>query len=40
MMMHLGIWSRHDPYAPMLDELLTRLEARGYCFATLRERAG
>ncbi len=39
MMMHLGIWSRRDPYAPMLDELLTRLKARGFCFATLRERA-
>ena len=40
MMMHLGIWSRRDPYAPMLDELLTRLKARGFCFATLRARAG
>ena len=40
MMMHLGIWSRRDPYAPWLDELLTRLKARGFCFATLRERAG
>jgi peptidoglycan/xylan/chitin deacetylase (PgdA/CDA1 family) len=40
MMMHLGIWSRRDPYAPMLDELLTRLKARGFCFATLRERTG
>jgi peptidoglycan/xylan/chitin deacetylase (PgdA/CDA1 family) len=40
MMMHLGIWSRRDPYAPKLDELLTRLKARGFCFATLRERAG
>jgi hypothetical protein len=39
-MMHLGIWSRRDPYAPMLDELLTRLKGRGFCFATLRERAG
>ena len=40
LMMHLGIWSRRDPYAPMLDELLTRLKARGFCFATLRARAG
>lgn len=40
MMMHLGIWSRRDPYAPMLDELLTRLKARGFCFAPLRGRAG
>ena len=33
LMMHLGIWSRRDPFAPMLDELLTRLAARGFCFA-------
>jgi peptidoglycan/xylan/chitin deacetylase (PgdA/CDA1 family) len=36
LMMHLGIWSRRDPYAPMLDELLTRLRARGFCFDTVR----
>jgi peptidoglycan/xylan/chitin deacetylase (PgdA/CDA1 family) len=35
LLMHLGIWSRKDPYAPMLDELLTRLKGRGFCFATL-----
>ncbi len=40
MMMHLGIWSRRDPYAPMLDELLARLRSRGFCFATLRGRLG
>jgi peptidoglycan/xylan/chitin deacetylase (PgdA/CDA1 family) len=40
MMMHLGIWSRRDPYAPMLDELLTRLKARGFCFAPLRGATG
>ena len=34
-MAHLGIWSRKDPFAPALDELLGKLEARGFCFATL-----
>jgi peptidoglycan/xylan/chitin deacetylase (PgdA/CDA1 family) len=34
---HLGIWSRRDPWAPMLDPLITGLKARGLCFATLRE---
>ncbi len=34
---HLGIWSRKDPYAPMLDPLIAGLKARGLCFATLRE---
>jgi peptidoglycan/xylan/chitin deacetylase (PgdA/CDA1 family) len=32
-MAHLGIWSRKDPFAPALDELLTGLSARGFCFA-------
>ncbi|WP_051378950.1 polysaccharide deacetylase family protein [Derxia gummosa] len=36
-MAHLGIWSRHDPFAPMLDPLLDGLAARGHCFPTLRE---
>jgi peptidoglycan/xylan/chitin deacetylase (PgdA/CDA1 family) len=35
LMMHLGIWSRRDPYAPMLKPLLQGLKARGFCFATL-----
>jgi peptidoglycan/xylan/chitin deacetylase (PgdA/CDA1 family) len=35
LMMHLGIWSRQDPFAPMLDELLARLKGRGFCFATI-----
>jgi peptidoglycan/xylan/chitin deacetylase (PgdA/CDA1 family) len=35
MMMHLGIWSRKDPFAPMLDPLLAGLKARGFCFSTL-----
>lgn len=34
-MAHLGIWSRKDPFAPALDELLSGLGARGFCFATL-----
>ena len=37
---HLGIWSRRDPYAPMLDPLIAGLKARGLCFATLREHPG
>jgi len=36
-MAHLGIWSRKDPFAPALDELLTGLTARGFCFATLAQ---
>ncbi len=35
LMAHLGIRSRQDPYAPMLDRLLPALAARGLCFATL-----
>ena len=38
MMMHLGIYSRKDPFGPMLDPLLGALSARGFCFATLLER--
>jgi peptidoglycan/xylan/chitin deacetylase (PgdA/CDA1 family) len=35
---HLGIWSRKDPWAPgVLDPLLTGLQQKGFCFATLRE---
>ncbi len=37
LMAHLGIWSRQDPYAPMLDPLIAGLRARGLCFATLRD---
>jgi peptidoglycan/xylan/chitin deacetylase (PgdA/CDA1 family) len=37
-MAHLGIWSRKDPWAPaVLEPLLSGLEQKGYCFATLRE---
>ncbi len=35
MVMHLGIWSRKDPYWPMLDPLLTQLKAKGFCFDTI-----
>jgi len=38
-LMHLGIWSRKDPFAPMLDELLARLKGRGFCFATVPGRS-
>ncbi len=38
MMMHLGIWSRKEPFAPMLDPLLAGLKARGFCFAVLPAR--
>ena len=35
---HLGIWSRKDPWAPaVLAPLLSGLQARGFCFKTLRE---
>lgn len=35
---HLGIWSRQDPWAPaVLEPLIAGLQARGLCFATLRE---
>ncbi|MDD2988732.1 MAG: polysaccharide deacetylase family protein [Zoogloea sp.] len=33
LMAHLGIWSRKDPFAPMLDPLIAGLKARGFCFA-------
>ncbi|MFZ5557741.1 MAG: polysaccharide deacetylase family protein [Pseudomonadota bacterium] len=35
LMMHLGIWSRQEPFAPMLDPLIAGLKARGFCFRTL-----
>lgn len=35
LVMHLGIWSRKDPFAPMLDPLIAGLKQRGLCFATL-----
>ena len=35
LMAHLGIWSREDPFAPMLDPLIAGLKARGLCFARI-----
>jgi peptidoglycan/xylan/chitin deacetylase (PgdA/CDA1 family) len=35
LMAHLGIWSRKDAFAPMLDPLITGLKAKGFCFATV-----
>lgn len=35
---HLGIWSRHEAWAPaVLEPLIVGLKARGFCFETLRE---
>lgn len=35
---HLGIWSRHDPWAPaVLEPLIAGLKAKGFCFRTLRD---
>jgi peptidoglycan/xylan/chitin deacetylase (PgdA/CDA1 family) len=36
-LMHLGIWSREDPLAPILDPLIADLKQRGHCFKTLRD---
>jgi peptidoglycan/xylan/chitin deacetylase (PgdA/CDA1 family) len=37
-MAHMGIWSRQDPWMPAnLEPLITGLEQKGFCFATLRE---
>lgn len=38
LLMHLGIWSRQDPWAPaVLEPLIVGLKARGFCFETLRQ---
>lgn len=38
LLMHLGIWSRQDPWAPaVLEPIIVGLQAKGLCFATLRE---
>jgi peptidoglycan/xylan/chitin deacetylase (PgdA/CDA1 family) len=34
---HLGIWSRKEPFAPMLDPLIAGLKQRGFCFERLTE---
>jgi hypothetical protein len=39
LMMHTGIWSRKEPFAPMLDPLIAGLKERGFCFSTLPKRA-
>lgn len=38
LMAHLGIWSRKEPFAPMLDPLIAGLKDRGFCFATIPSR--
>ena len=40
MVMHTGIWSRKDPFQPMLDPLLAGLKSRGFCFDTLPPKPG
>jgi peptidoglycan/xylan/chitin deacetylase (PgdA/CDA1 family) len=38
---HMGIWSRKDAWAPaVLEPLLSGLQQKGFCFATLREHPG
>ena len=34
---HLGIWSRQEPLYPRLDELITGLKAKGFCFAKITD---
>lgn len=37
---HLGIWSRRDPWAPaVLEPLISGLQKKGFCFATLAQAA-
>ena len=40
LMAHLGIWSRADPYAPMLDPLIAGLKSKGFCFLPIASIAG
>jgi peptidoglycan/xylan/chitin deacetylase (PgdA/CDA1 family) len=35
LLMHLGVWSRKQPLAPILDPLIVGLKARDVCFATV-----
>jgi len=37
LMAHLGIWSRKEPFAPMLEPLIAGLKQRGLCFRTLAQ---
>lgn len=34
-LMHLGVWDRKQPLAPILPELIDQLRARGFCFKQL-----
>lgn len=34
-LMHLGIWSRKTPLAPVLPQLISGLQQRGFCFDVL-----
>jgi peptidoglycan/xylan/chitin deacetylase (PgdA/CDA1 family) len=38
LLMHLGVWQRREPAAPILEPLIRGLKARGLCFATLSAR--
>ena len=40
LMAHLGIWSRAQPYAPMLDPLIAGLKSRGFCFMPIGPATG
>ncbi len=35
LMAHLGIWSRQEVYAPMLEPLIVGLKEKGFCFLTI-----
>lgn len=37
LVMHLGIWSRQEPFHLVLEPLITGLQAKGLCVATLTE---
>jgi len=37
LVMHLGIWSRQEPFYLILESLITGLQAKGLCFTTLGE---
>ncbi len=38
LLMHLGIWSRQEPWAPaVLEPLIVGLKSRGFCFETLKQ---
>jgi peptidoglycan/xylan/chitin deacetylase (PgdA/CDA1 family) len=38
LLMHLGVWSRKQPLAPILDPLIAELKSRGMCFAKVTDR--